>query len=391
MYKKIFRLVFISFLASAASLQAQYVNLHQFAGPVTDGANPNGSLIRKGNTLYGMTLLGGASNGGTIFKIGVDGTGYEVLHHFAGGATDGVYPSYGSLLFRGGKLYGTTYQGGTSNMGVIFRINLNGTGFALLHSFTGGATDGKGPLGSLIFKGGKLYGLTNQGGASDDGTIFGIKTNGTRFALLHAFAGGPADGARPHGSLVFTGGKLFGMTTDGGSEGNGTIFLVSPKGTGFKLLHSFTGSETDGGWPWYGALVTRGSVLYGMTYSGGANGRGAIIRIGTTGEGFAVLHSFDLGTTNGRNPLGSLIFGGNTLYGMTWYGGASDEGIIFRINPDGSDFAILHSFNGASGEGIRPYGELIYKSSKKSGTVFHGLAYEGGSADMGTVFSFKTK
>src|SRR5213080_3115464 len=75
----------------------------------------------------------------------------------------------------------------------------------VLHSFGGGASDGKNPSGSLALSGSNLYGMTGSGGTAGPGTVFRIGTGGTGFALLHSFAGGPVDGSTPNGSLTLSG------------------------------------------------------------------------------------------------------------------------------------------------------------------------------------------
>ncbi len=388
MFKKHFFWASILFLALAASLQAQFTVLHTFTGPTTDGEQPWGSLILKGTTLYGMSLYGGASNAGAIFKISVEGTGFALIHSFVGGASDGKNP-YGSLKLYNGKLYGMTYAGGASDLGVIFRINADGTGFQVLHSFTAGATDGALPFGSLVVYGGKFYGLTYRGGSGGAGTIFKIDTNGSGFKLLHSFTAGAADGADPRGSLKLVGTKLYGMTAVGGVSNLGTIFRISPSGAGFGLLHSFAGATSDGSYPWTSSLVASGSTLYGMTSSGGTLDRGTIFKINTSGAGFALLHSFSIETTDGTSPVSSLIFGGTKLYGMTQVGGAGYYGTIFQINTNGTDFELLHSFDFDAG--AYPYGDLIRKVSTKYGTMLYGMTNYNNGTNDGVIFSYKLK
>ncbi len=331
MSKKHFGWAFVLFLALAASVQAQFNSLHSFAGQPSDGANPEGSLMLIGSTLYGMTYLGGGpSDLGTIFKINTNGTGFALLHSFAGATSDGKWP-YASLIAKGSALYGMTYQGGSSDIGTIFKINTNGTGFELLHSFAGGTSDGYWPFGALIAKGSTLYGMTESGGTSDGGTIFKINTNGTGFDLLHSFAGGSSDGEWPYGSLILKGSKLFGLTSGGGANGDGTIFKISTNGAGFALLHSFASGPSNGMLP-YGSLMVKGSKLYGMTYTGGLHYLGTLFKISTNGGGFAVLYSFAGIASDGAYPLGSLIAKGSMSYGMTNGGGASKYGVIFSFS-----------------------------------------------------------
>ena len=121
----------------------------------------------------------------------------------------------------------------------MFKVNTDGTGFAVLKSFTG--TDGSGPGLGLVLSGGTLYGTTHNGGSSGYGTVFKVNTDCTGFAVLKNFTG--IDGAYPHAGLVLSGGTLYGTTWGGGGSGYGTVFMVNADGTGFAVLRSFTGSD----------------------------------------------------------------------------------------------------------------------------------------------------
>ncbi len=385
MLKKQFGWVFLFLFFLAASLQAQINLLHSFAGATADGQYPFGSLILKGSTMYGMTYHGGTYGGGTIFKVNTNGTGFVLLHSFAGGASDGSEP-YGSLILKGSTLYGMTYSGGAYGGGTIFKVNTNGSGFVLLHSFAGGASDGASPEGSLILKGSALYGMTEFGGTLGNGTIFKINTNGSGFAVLHSFAGGASDGKYPYfESLILKGSVLYGMTSGGGTSNWGTIFKINTNGSGFVLLHSFAGGVTDGAIP-YGSLILKGSALYGMTYSSGAYGGGTLFKIKTNASGFVLLYSFAGGPLDGEGPRGSLILKGSVFYGITFGGGSSDLGTIFKINTNSTGYALLHSFTGGPSDGEYPYESLILK-----GSTLYGMTIHGGASDLGAIFAYSLK
>lgn len=147
--------------------------------------------------------------------------------------------------------------------------------------------------------------------------------------LLHSFTGGATDGSEPHGTLALAGKNLYGMATHGGSKGFGTVFKVSTDGGSFTLLHTFTNGPADGSAP-SGSPTLAGTTIYGLTPSGGSSGWGAVFRMGTTGADYTNLHSFANVTTDGRSPYGSLTLGGATLYGMTTYAGAYNNGVIDR-------------------------------------------------------------
>jgi uncharacterized repeat protein (TIGR03803 family) len=151
----------------------------------SDGANPNAGLILSGNTLYGTAADGGGWDAGTVFAVNTDGSGFWILHSFTGGS-DGANPWAGMIL-SGNTLYGTTYSGGSSGKGTVFAVNTDGTGFTNLHHFTGGI-DGAGPIGGLILSGNTLYGTTKVGGTSGNGTAFSLSLPPPRLTIT---ASGP--------------------------------------------------------------------------------------------------------------------------------------------------------------------------------------------------------
>lgn len=376
---------------------AQYTLLHGFAGAPSDGGNPlYGSLATDGTVLYGFTQNGGVTNKGAVFKINASGSGFQVLHSFnglniadillhnPGNLNDGEYID-GTPCLISSTIYGTTVYGGTNGQGVVFKINTDGTGFALLHNFGANATDGNYPYGGLVTDGTTLYGMTSSSGSAL-GTIFSVDTNGGNYHIMHIFNPVTTDGAVPQGGLLLSGGVLYGMTQHGGTLGSGTIFQISTNGTGFQLLHSFTGTVNDGGYP-YGSLIISGSTLYGMTTVGGANNVGTAFSMDTSGGNFTILHSFS--TTNTWAPYGDLTLSGSTLYGMAKNSGTSllSFGTIFQMNTNGSGFQIPHvfSYGGANlTDGSTPSGSLLLLGSK-----LYGMTYFGGSShNAGTVFSF---
>jgi uncharacterized repeat protein (TIGR03803 family) len=371
--------VLCALLLGAANAPAQFNLLHSFAGGASDGKYPYGSLTLSGSTLYGMTSQGGLGNGfGTVFKMSTDATGFTLLYSFTVDGSDGRYP-FGSLTLDGSTLYGMTAGGGNNNAGTVFKMNTDGTGFAVLRSFTGVGSDGNGPNGSLTLDGSTLYGMTSRGGASGSGTVFQMNTDGTGFTTLRSFAGGGSDGMNPFGSLTLDGSTLYGMTKHGGVGNGGTVFKMNTNGTGFTLLHTFTGGDSDGILP-NGSLTLDGSTLYGMTTYGGTGGDGTAFKMNTDGTGFALLHMFTGDVTDGGLPNGSLTLSGSTLYGMTGNGGANGVGTAFQMNTDGTDFTLLHSFVGSDGQ--NPQGDLTL-----DGSTLYGMTQQGGGSGLGTVFS----
>ena len=385
--------------------QAQFSIIHNFAGSTTDGAQPKGSLILNGTTLYGMTSQGGASSNGIVFRMNTDGTGYTNLHNFAGGNFDGSNPN-GSITLSGTTLYGMTFNGGAFGKGVVFSINTDGTSYTNLHSFVGfsgnttcGFSDGSHPKGSLVLNGTTLYGMTYEGGSlsgigyTGNGIMFRINTDGSGYTNLYGFGGIYGyGGGGPIGSPILVKNLLYGMTYQGGASNNGEVFCVGANGTAcgniFTNLHSFAGGN-DGANP-FGSLTMGGNILYGMTYQGGnvANfftNKGVIFKINTDGTGCTNLHVFTGVTSDGANPLDSLLLCDTKLFGMVNGGGNSFHGAIFQINTDGTGYTNLHSFAANSTQdGNSPSGSLIL-----SGGVLYGMTPYGGGTFHGCCFKFQ--
>src|SRR5437773_895048 len=277
-------------LILAGRVTAQtFTVLHSFTGG--DGTFPYAGLVLSGNTLYGTTALGGGSDGGTVFALKTDGTGFTTLYSFTGRG-DGVALEAG-LVLSGDTLYGTATGGGSSGVGTVFAINTDGTGFTTLHSFTGGS-DGRSQPAGLILSDNFLYGTAQKGGSSGSGTVFKVNIDATGFTTLHSFlardtnSGADSDGGEPFAGLILSGYTLYGTASDGGSSGIGTVFAVNTDGTGFTTLHSFAGPG-DGANPEAG-LILSGSTLYGTAPSGGS--AGTVFAVNTDGTGFTNLHSF---------------------------------------------------------------------------------------------------
>lgn len=355
--------------------------LHAFSVVYNDdGDSPDGNLIQASDgDFYGMAKNGGSANAGVVFKITAGGA-ETILHSFAGGTTDGENPMGSLVQASDGDFYGMTQYGGTADNGVVFKITPGGTE-TVLYSFAGGTTDGAEPQGKLIqASDGVFYGMTTYGGSSGDGTVFKITPAGAE-TVLHSFAGGATDGAYPQGSLIqATDGNFYGMALVAGSNNDGLVFEITPGGAE-TVLHSFTGGTTDGARP-YGSLIQASDgSFYGMTILGGASNDGVVFEISPAGA-VTVLHSFTGATTDGGSPYGSLIQAADgNFYGMTYKGGSSEFGVVFNITPAGAE-SVVYSFGGGTADGGLPTGDLIQASDGH----FYGMTAEGGSDSEGTVF-----
>lgn len=258
----------------------------------SDGATPQAGLILSGETLYGTAKYGGSSGNGTVFSVKTDGSGFTNLHNFSG--ANGGNPQAG-LALSGDTLYGTTYylsayQGGGSGYGIVFAVNTNGTGFTNLHTFTG-TTDRGYPTAELIVRSNTLYGTTLGSSVYSGGTVFAMGTDGTGFTNLHVFtpvSGSNltnSDGASPEAGLTLSGDTLYGTTENGGLSGQGTVFKVNLDGSGFSALYSFSAVTNfpyylngDGANP-IARVVSVGNTLYGTALNGGVAGRGTVFAL----------------------------------------------------------------------------------------------------------------
>ncbi|HZT44408.1 MAG TPA: choice-of-anchor tandem repeat GloVer-containing protein [Chthonomonadaceae bacterium] len=366
-------------LASLAAAQAQIAEtiLHTF-NSYADGANPYSSLIQGSDgAYYGTTYQGGTNSLGTVFKLTAGGL--TTLHSFTG--PEGAGPIAALLQGSDGALYGATYFGGDGNDGAVFKLQTDGSGFTVLHSFH--ATDGFSPSGNLLQAGnGVLYGVTLYGGSGNGGTVFALDPDGTGFRTLYAFSAS-SGGHYPTGQLALSSaGKLYGVTYAGGLDGHGTVFALSTSGKTFSTLHNFNGNA-GGGNPNGGLLLGSDGKLYGTTINGGRYSAGTVFSLETNGGYYTILHSFN--GPDGANPYAGLFqASGGALYGTCYNGGANSYGTVFALNPDGSGFAVLHSFNGGS-DGANPDGGLVLGSDG----LLHGTTYYGplSGRNLGTVFT----
>jgi uncharacterized repeat protein (TIGR03803 family) len=346
-------------VVATQSAQAQTFTVLYSFSLLPDGSSPPAGLVRDtAGNFYGTTEYGGLPGCGmygcgTVFKVDTSGT-ETVLYRFRGG-TDGANPDAGLIWDGSGNLYGTTVYGGnddcnpTSGCGTVFKVDTGGTE-TVLHSFAGGSTDGCYPTGGLIRdKAGNLYGTTDFCGTSSLGTVFKLDTSGTE-TLLHSFAGKP-DGANPdHASLLMSkNGNLYGVTREGGYYGGGVVYELSKTGKE-TLLYTFEGECFA-----YGTLVMdKQNNLYGTTQECGYWNYGAVYKLSKSGEE-TVLYSFD--SNDGAHPLAGVILDAKgNLYGDT-YGFPYGWGTVFKLSQSG-EMTMLHTFSGSSDGGL-PLGVLL--------------------------------
>ncbi len=387
-----------------------FTPLHAFATNGTDGAYPAATLIISGSTLYGAASAGvnpggySSTGSGTLFALSTSGGNLTNVYNF----TPDVSPSYtngdgadpqASLILSGNTLYGTASIGGSNLAGTVFSVDINGSNFTTLHTFTGG-NDGGGPYSGLVLAGGTLYGSVTYGGASNFGALFAVGANGQNFTNIYSFTN--ANDASPIGNLLLLGNTLYGTTSGGNAGGFGSVFAIGTNGLGYTNLHTFSANSgspnytnSDGSGPVAG-LILVSNLLYGTASQSGLHGSGVIFAVSTNGN-FTNLYNFTKTSgspaTNGdgANPRGGLVLVSNLLYGTT-YGGGLSSGTIFAIGTNGLGFTNLHNFTAnavfpyTNYDGAHPNAGLIF-----SGNALYGTATGGGNPDSftgsGTIFS----
>jgi uncharacterized repeat protein (TIGR03803 family) len=372
--------VLVSAVALLPSARAQtFTTVHTFLGP--DGAYPFAGLAQAAAGGYvGATRGGGANNGGVVFVLVADGSA-TTLYSFCAAAqcTDGSQPVGGLVQGTDGDLYGTTYAGGASGDGTVFKLTSGGV-LSTLHSFAG--SDGASPNAGLIHAAdGDFYGTTSDGGAKGYGTVFSI-TSGGAFTTLHSFVG--SDGAHPNAALLQAAdGSFYGTTAGGGIGDNGTVFRIV--GGVLTTLHRFQGM--DGSHPESALISAYDGDFYATTVDGGSLGYGTVFRLTRTGQ-YSTVHDFTF--TDGAHPYAGLVQPPDlNFYGTTVGGGELEYGTVFKLTPQG----VITTLHGFCSQFLCPDGSLPYDALFEAtdgnlyGTTKLGGARDGNEVDVGTVFA----
>lgn len=333
---------------------------HAFSGGA-DGATPYKGLTAdaRGN-LYGETFYGANAcpdsylypnvGCGTIYKIDAAGT-LTTLVTFAGkrNGADGN----GNLTLSGSTLYGTGYVGGASDQGMLFSVSTNGRKFHVLHAFIG--TDGEHPnTYPRLDAGGDIFSTTPYGGPGFNGTdksgngVLYELTAGGSFIPLHDFSGG-ADGGIPSRIFLDNAGTVFGSTIAGGgctgtgvpANGCGVIFSYVPSTGVYTVLYTFTGG-TDGFQPTIGAIDTTGN-LYGATIGGGAHNYGTLFELVNSGGSYTLttLHAFTGGADGATPQTAPTLDTRGHLVGQTLYG---------PVQGSSNGYGVLYSYGFGHGQ-----------------------------------------
>jgi uncharacterized repeat protein (TIGR03803 family) len=338
----------------------------------SNGRLPFGGLMQANNgSFYGTTSRGGLDGFGTVFQM--NASGVVTFPHTFGNGTDGSFPYAALIQATNDLLYGTALFGGATDDGTVFRMTTNGpsiVGWSLTS-----ANNGSEPLGGLVqARDGNFYGTTRAGGAYGNGTVFKFMAAGS-LTGIHSFA--KTDGANPACTLVQgTDSNFYGTTQNGGTNGGwGTIFKVTPGGI---LTSLFSFANANGAQPIAGLVRDVAGNFYGTTFAGGTNGAGTIFKLAADAT-FTSLYSFT-GGNDGSNCYGGLLLASDgNFYGTTTSGGVYGQGTVFRITSEGT-LATLVQFDGY--QGANPQCTLIQGSDGH----LYGTTQNGGASGYGAIF-----
>jgi uncharacterized repeat protein (TIGR03803 family) len=313
-------------------------------------------------SLYGITTTGGSSNVGIVFRITRSGT-FNIIYNFD--TVHGSTPVGGLTLGVDGDLYGTTEEGGANGFGNIFKITPSGN-LTVLYDFKGTA-DGGHPVSALVLGTDGVFHGTSYPGVAYKMTTKGVVTV---IKPIPATSYGPL--------LEASDGNYYGVTEFGGTFSAGTVYKIA--GTKVTTLYNFDG--THGSFPIGGLVQASDGALYGTTTAGGASNAGVIYKITTAGTLTVVLSFDSVHTLGGYQTFAGLIAGSDgNLYGATIWGGTNGYGVIFQLTTGGA-YSVLYSFDA-------PHGDGAYATPMQhtSGELF-GMTERGGTPGKGGIYSF---
>ncbi|MFT6922163.1 MAG: putative repeat protein (TIGR03803 family) [Crocinitomicaceae bacterium] len=344
----------------------------------TIGGYPKADIVEAGNgKLYLSTVFGAANNHGAIVEYdpitytATDVFDYDLM--VTGGRT--ICPM---MLAGNGNLYGMATEGGVNDMGTLFEFNVSTYAFSKKVDLAG-ASSGDSPHGGLIEAStGMLYGMTQTGGAGVRGVLFEYQIATDTLIKKYDFYSG--NGTFPKSTFMkASNGKLYATTGGSFASGNGAIIEYDYFNDSYSDILEFE-DESNGVDPSSGLTQTPDGMLYGLTSSGGAFGRGVLYQFNPATSVYTVKHHFDIGT--GYNSRGVLLLAQNgKLYGGARDGGPIGKGMLYEYDPNMEVFTVKYNFNYNGHEGVSDLLEV------SPGTLM-GITSNGGSQGDGVVYLF---
>jgi uncharacterized repeat protein (TIGR03803 family) len=359
--------------------------VYVFQGGSDGGPAVGDIVVGPDGAIYGKTIKN--SDAITVFRLDPAAGVNKSLFVGYPGATDDA--NSGVVFGANGGLYGASYFNGGSGLcavgcGLIFQVDGVTGALSTIYQFLNNG-DGRGTHAVVIGSGGAIYGLSDEGGTANQGSIFRVNPATGRRATLYSFTGGIDGNGGDAGVRFGPDEALYGETTGGGQFGSGTLFRLDTLTHGFRILYQFTAA--DGNTHIFNSpptlVVEQNGSIFGTTVTGGAYGKGMIFCLVPATGTLTVLHSFS--GSDGRNPTRLVIGTDGKLYGLTVYGGTADFGTVFQFDLHSGTFTSIYSFTNTT-DGAHPgQGGLTVSVD---GTIY-GTTLSGGGPNgtgHGTVF-----
>jgi uncharacterized repeat protein (TIGR03803 family) len=370
-FMRIVRALVLAALPSLAFAQQRFP-VQVLHGFTPSPSRPNGPLIQvPGGDFYGVALDG-------IYRLAPGGQ----VTAIAGPR----FPMGALVRASDGKLYGTA-RSDDDLRGTVFRFDPLTLETRTLHVF-GGANEGWYPLGGLVEVGGQLYGVTQNGGSHDRGTLFQLDPGTGTLITRYHFGDRPAPAAwQPTGPLALgPDGRLYGTTFFSDPGGHGAIYRFDPVSGTFAIVHQFT--EAEGKAPVGPLGLDVDGMFYGAaTGGGGPDIAGTIFRFDPVSTAVTVLHVLDPGAGHGRNPGPVTIGADGHLYGTTRFGAANgDPRTLFRLRRlpgPAYTYDVIGTLDAMTAGGDPP----VALTAGADGRLY-GFSSTGGTVDAGFVFRF---
>jgi uncharacterized repeat protein (TIGR03803 family) len=416
----------LMFLIFTAATMANYAHA-QYVHPNQAGRKGGDNGAGIGSQVVTSTYMGNAGSllgQGTLMSVNKDGTNAASYYDFKGFPGDGSYPFYTTPFHAtDGKLYGTTFIGGSSNWGSVYSYDFSNCSEFVVYNSGPGPSGGSAAEFANVneLSDGKLYFPETYGGSSNLGAIYRMDKDGSNRELVHDFkyniAPQPAysisasaqalteglatahyDGAYPYGFVVEgADGKIYGSTFAGGAMNWGSWWRCNKDGSGYEVIRLGSAavlpylSGTNVPVSAYHISNPMGNIaqdqsglLYITGNSGGAGGVGGVGRMNPDGSAYQLLVSGS--AANGYNPYRGAVIIDDKVYGTMRLGGGTPgaAGVVYSMNLNGTAYTKMKIFDDA-GDGSQPWASLSYDGTHLFGTNIVG----GGAGAIGTIFKIK--
>lgn len=335
--------------------------------------------------MRGVSPYGGTHNVGLLFKTDANGANYSVIKEFQVDI-NGSAPEAGQMVkASNGKLYGVTVEGGAHNDGVLFEFDPSTGIYTNKSSFQRPVTGRNPRTGLMIASNGRIYGVTQDGGTNDDGVLFEYDPVGDVFSVLFHFdwfTSGTSPGGPP---TEGDNGKLYGTCGAPPTPG-GSLIYEYDLGNSLWTPKKFVPPEYGAG----NMIPATNGKMYGLGTLTNGPVLVTIFEYDYLNNVFTHKAAFAPGPPWGaERPQGTNGFAkgpDGKFYGLVNAGGNEGRGMIFSFDPtppNDEEFVRLHEY--VFTEGHYPYGRLLLASNNK----FYGTTSQGlGIMARGSVFEF---